>query len=122
MTGGDRTEFETARKRLDEIMEQVRSKDLSLEKSLDLYEEAIKLGARCSSLVDNTALSEEERVTMADSLAGQSAKPAADEGDPDVAAQDPGAGDEAEPAVDDETSGRPVEGARSVESADEGVE
>lgn len=44
--------FGEVRARLDEIVSEVRSKDVSLEKSLDLYEEAIKLGNRCAELID----------------------------------------------------------------------
>ena len=40
--------FSEVRARLDEIVTEVRKRDLSLEKSLDLYEEAIKLGNRLS--------------------------------------------------------------------------
>lgn len=49
---GDYNTFGEVRARLDEIVSEVRKKDLSLEKSLDLYEEAIKLGNRCAELVD----------------------------------------------------------------------
>ena len=44
--------FSEVRARLDQIVTEVRKKDLSLEKSLDLYEEAIKLGNRAAELVD----------------------------------------------------------------------
>ena len=44
--------FGEVRARLDEIVSQVRSKDVSLEKSLDLYEEAIRLGNRAAELID----------------------------------------------------------------------
>lgn len=44
--------FSEVRARLDEIVVEVRKKNLSLEKSLDLYEEAIQLGNRCAELVD----------------------------------------------------------------------
>ena len=43
--------FGEVRARLDEIVTEVRSKDISLEKSLDLYEEAIRLGNRCAELI-----------------------------------------------------------------------
>ena len=49
--------FSEVRARLDEIVTEVRKRDLSLEKSLDLYEEAIKLGAE---LVDKPEFSEDE--------------------------------------------------------------
>lgn len=52
--------FSEVRARLDEIVAEVRKKDLSLEKSLDLYEEAIKLGNRAAELVDKPDFSDEE--------------------------------------------------------------
>ena len=57
---GDYNTFGEVRARLDEIVSEVRKKDLSLEKSLDLYEEAIKLGNRCAELVDKPDYSDEE--------------------------------------------------------------
>lgn len=47
--------------RLDEIIESVRDKDTSLERSLDLFDEAIALGTRAVDLVDKAAFSPEER-------------------------------------------------------------
>ena len=38
--------FDDITERLDEIIAQVRSKDTSLERSLDLFDEAIELGSR----------------------------------------------------------------------------
>lgn len=52
--------FSEVRARLDEIVVEVRKKDLSLEKSLDLYEEAIQLGNRCAELVDKPDYTPEE--------------------------------------------------------------
>ena len=52
--------FSEVRARLDEIVSEVRKKDVSLEKSLDLYEEAIKLGNRAAELVDKPDFSDEE--------------------------------------------------------------
>ena len=46
--------------RLDEIVEAVRSKDASLERSLDLLDEAIALGSRALELVDAADVSPEE--------------------------------------------------------------
>ena len=42
------------------IAEQIRSTDLPLEKALDLYEEAIRLGNSCADLIDMTDFSLEE--------------------------------------------------------------
>lgn len=60
--------FSEVRARLDEILVEVRKKDLSLEKSLDLYEEAIKLANRCSELVDKSDFSKEEAAAAAELL------------------------------------------------------
>lgn len=46
--------FETARIRLEEIAAEVRKKDTSLEKSLDLLEEGVRLANICTELVDHT--------------------------------------------------------------------
>ncbi len=56
--------FGEVRARLDEIVAEVRNKDLSLEKSLDLYEEAIKLGNKCAELVDKPDFTEEEAAQL----------------------------------------------------------
>lgn len=56
--------FGEVRARLDEIVAEVRNKDLSLEKSLDLYEEAIKLGNKCAELVDKPDFTEEEAAEL----------------------------------------------------------
>ncbi len=44
--------FSTARTRLEDIVSQVRKKDTSLEKSLDLLEEGVKLANACTELID----------------------------------------------------------------------
>ena len=58
--------FAEARSRLEEIVALVKDKDLSLEKSLDLYEEAIALGNRCADLIDDTDFSAEELAVFED--------------------------------------------------------
>ncbi|PKQ16200.1 MAG: exodeoxyribonuclease VII small subunit [Actinobacteria bacterium HGW-Actinobacteria-7] len=45
--------FATARTRLEEIVTQVRKKDTSLEKSLDLLEEGVRLANQCTELIDH---------------------------------------------------------------------
>jgi exodeoxyribonuclease VII small subunit len=45
--------FTTARNRLEEIVTQVRKKDTSLEKSLDLLEEGVRLANACTELIDH---------------------------------------------------------------------
>lgn len=50
----DKYTFEQARIRLEEIAAEVRKKDTSLEKSLDLLEEGVRLANICTDLVDRT--------------------------------------------------------------------
>lgn len=52
--------FDDITERLDEIISAVRSKDTSLERSLDLFDEAIELGARAVDMVDSFELSPRE--------------------------------------------------------------
>ncbi len=51
----DRSTFETTRARLEEIVVQARRKDVSLEQSLDLLEEAVRLVNQCNDLIDQTS-------------------------------------------------------------------
>ena len=51
----DRSTFETTRARLEDIVGQVRRKDVSLEQSLDLLEEAVRLVNQCNELIDQTS-------------------------------------------------------------------
>ncbi|KAF0209163.1 MAG: exodeoxyribonuclease VII small subunit [Actinomycetota bacterium] len=53
----ERYTFEAARVRLEEIASLARKKDTSLEKSLDLLEEGVRLANICTDLVDHTDLS-----------------------------------------------------------------
>ena len=46
------TSYTSAKAQLDDIAERVKSKDLPLEKALDLYEEAIRIGNTCADLLD----------------------------------------------------------------------
>lgn len=57
--------FDDLTDRLDEIIAAVRSKDTSLERCLDLFDEAIGLGSKAVDMVDTFELSPRE----ADSLA-----------------------------------------------------
>ena len=51
----DRSTFENTRARLEDIVVQVRRKDVSLEQSLDLLEEAVRLVNQCNELIDQTS-------------------------------------------------------------------
>ena len=57
--------FDEITGRLDDIVSQVRDKDVSLERSLDLFDEAIALGSKAVSLVDATDFSPEEEARLA---------------------------------------------------------
>ena len=56
--------FDQITTRLDEIIVQVRDKDTSLERSLDLFDEAIALGSKAVDLVDTTEFSPEEEAPL----------------------------------------------------------
>ena len=58
--------FSDVTDRLDEIVATVRDKGTSLERSLDLFDEAIALGTRAVDLVDKAAFSPEEREHLVD--------------------------------------------------------
>ena len=58
--------FSDITERLDDIVGQVRNKDVSLERSLDLFDEAIALGSKAVSLVDATDFSPEEEARLAE--------------------------------------------------------
>lgn len=45
--------FAQTRARLEDIVTQVRKKDVSLEKSLDLLEEGVRLANQCTELIDH---------------------------------------------------------------------
>jgi exodeoxyribonuclease VII small subunit len=51
----DRSTFEVTRARLEDIVTQVRRKDVSLEQSLDMLEEAVRLVNQCNELIDQTS-------------------------------------------------------------------
>ncbi|RRF99928.1 MAG: exodeoxyribonuclease VII small subunit [Coriobacteriaceae bacterium] len=48
----DYTSFQAISDRLDELVAEVKNKDTSLERSLDIYDEAIALGSKAINLVD----------------------------------------------------------------------
>lgn len=77
--------------RLDEIISVVRSKDTSLERSLDLYDEAIELGSRAAELVDSFDMSPEEAAQLEAASEGDGAAKAAEAGSaPGSASTSPG--------------------------------
>ena len=66
----ERYTFEQAKLRLEEIATLARKKDTSLEKSLDLLEEGVRLANICTELVDHTDLS--ATAAVPDEAEGQS--------------------------------------------------
>jgi exonuclease VII small subunit len=56
----DQTTYTRLRENLEDIVVQVRSKDVPLEKCLDLFDEALRLGGRCVELIDHTDFSSAE--------------------------------------------------------------
>jgi exodeoxyribonuclease VII small subunit len=59
MSDGE-TGYRRIHERLEEIVVQIRSRDVPLEKSLDLYEEALRLGSMAAEMIDNTDFSDAE--------------------------------------------------------------
>lgn len=73
--------FDDISARLDEIIVQVKSKDTSLERSLDLFDEAIKLGSRAVDMVDSFDLSPREADLLDERERTASDAPASSEAD-----------------------------------------
>jgi exodeoxyribonuclease VII small subunit len=84
MCDEDTSSYGRVRERLEEIVVQIRSKDVPLEKSLDLYEEALRLGGMAADLIDNTDFSVGEMSALGDDEeAGEGADDADDAADAD---------------------------------------
>lgn len=56
MTDKERPSFEDALKKLEAIVEKLNNQDISLEKSVELYEEGLRLSKICSETLENAAL------------------------------------------------------------------
>lgn len=95
--------FDQITARLDSIVDQVRDKNVSLEHSLDLFDEAIALGSKAVNMVDTTEFTpeEEERLVQAQAAGEASNEEAAsDEQTSDEQTSD----EQAEASAADETS------------------
>lgn len=69
LSSQDYTSFTDIKARLEQIITSVKDKEVSLENSLDLFDEAIKLGSRAVDMVDAVDLDDSELVaTDADAL------------------------------------------------------
>ena len=82
--------FDQITARLDSIVDQVRDKHVSLEHSLDLFDEAIALGSKAVNMVDTTEFTPEEEERL-------------------VQAQAAGDAPTSEPVVEEQTSSEQVE-------------
>jgi len=94
--------FDQARVRLEEIVAQVRRKDVSLETSIDLLEEGVRLANLCTELSDHTewrAVAEEQNAAAAATETGVAEGGTAVGPDAEEAAQVPA-----------ETAERPADG------------
>lgn len=88
-----RNSFEDITTRMDEIISAVRSKDTSLERSLDLFDEAISLGSHAVELVDSFDLSPSEAEQLeAASVSDAPDQEASDSVDHDGTLDEAGAG------------------------------
>ncbi len=58
--------FDDVLSRMDDIVNAVRAKDASLERSLDLFDEAIALGSKAVEMVDSFELSDREAAQIED--------------------------------------------------------
>jgi exodeoxyribonuclease VII small subunit len=66
----ERSTFEMTRARLEDIVTQARRKDVSLEQSLDLLEEAVRLVNQCNELIDQTSFRAPEADAESDGAEG----------------------------------------------------
>lgn len=97
----ERYTFTQARTRLEEIVAQVRKKDTTLEQSLDLLEEGVRLANVCTELSDHNEWRSvvDEQATEVEPAAETAAddetvgEPETQEGEPGTVAEEPGAPD-----------------------------
>ena len=81
--------FPQITERLDDIVAQVRDKDISLERSLDLFDEAIALGSKAVDMVDATDFSPEEAAQLEEQAEAKDGQDiVSDGGDASVRAED----------------------------------
>ncbi|MEX0649085.1 MAG: exodeoxyribonuclease VII small subunit [Balneolaceae bacterium] len=60
MSNKERPGFEEALKKLETIVEKLNNKEITLEESVDLYEEGLKLSKICTHTLENAALKIEQ--------------------------------------------------------------
>ncbi len=66
MADNNTNSYTQHKERLEEIVLQIRSKDVPLEKSLDLYDEALAIGTRCVEQLEQTDFTAEELESVAE--------------------------------------------------------
>jgi exodeoxyribonuclease VII small subunit len=66
----EQSSYSRLKDRLEDIVVQVRSKDVPLEKSLDLYDEALRIGGRCVEKLEQTDFTADE-ITAAGDVTSQ---------------------------------------------------
>ena len=89
--------FDQITARLDSIVDQVRDKNVSLEHSLDLFDEAIALGSKAVNMVDTTEFTpeEEERLVQAQAAGDASNEEVASDEQAEASAADETSSDDA---------------------------
>ena len=89
--------FDQITARLDSIVDQVRDKNVSLEHSLDLFDEAIALGSKAVNMVDTTEFTpeEEERLVQAQAAGDATNEEAASDEQAEASAADETSSDDA---------------------------
>ena len=97
--------FDQITARLDSIVDQVRDKNVSLEHSLDLFDEAIALGSKAVNMVDTTEFTpEEEECLVQAQAAGDTADAESATEATEAAADEQTSNEQAEASAADETS------------------
>lgn len=68
MSDEEKKTFEDLKTRLDEIVEAVNDESKTLDETLDLYEEAVKLGMQASSLLEEDVVGASEQEAQTEDL------------------------------------------------------
>lgn len=98
--------FDQITARLDLIVDQVRDKNVSLEHSLDLFDEAIALGSKAVNMVDTTEFTPEEEERLVQAQAAGDASNAEDV--TEATADEQASSEQVEASAADETSSNDV--------------
>lgn len=106
LSSQDYTSFTDIKARLEQIITSVKDKEVSLENSLDLFDEAIKLGSRAVDMVDAVDLDDSELLaTDADALPHKNTSTTDAENDTENSASETDTSSKAQPhSSEDESS------------------